>query len=310
MDVWVMNPAGARSAQIPLAAWYPVDSEPIPQPVARQAQQVDYRIVFSRYAEEQTHMAGMDCYYVPHGVDTKIFKPYPSGESRELVGIDKDTFLVGAVMANKGVPSRKALPENLQAFAEFHRKHSDSVLYLHTHKAQNGENGGVNLPELIQYLGLRMGTDVIFVDQYHYQLFGLPDEYMAKMYSMLDVLLMSTMGEGFGIPTVEAQACGTPVIVGDWTASGELCFSGWKIPKSESQGWWTQLAAYQYMPRVGAIVDALEQAYQAKGKQHLRKDARAGALDYDADDITERYWKPVLEDIEQRIDDGREKDVA
>ena len=311
LDAWVLNMAGSKTAQIPLAAWYPVDSEPIPAPVERQAQQADYRIVFSRHAEQQTNMAGLDCYYVPHGVDTEAFKPTPLAEARERIftdRVDPDVFLVGMVAANKGTPSRKALPENLQAFAQFHRKHPDSVLYLHTHKAEAGENGGVNLPEIIQYLGLRPGTDVVFVDQYAYHL-GLPDEYMALMYSSLDVLLMATMGEGFGIPTVEAQACGCPVIVGDWTASGELCFSGWKIPKEQAAGWWTPLAAYQYMPMVDGIVEALEKAYQAKGKKHIRQDARTGAMEYDADSITKRYWKPVLEDIEKRISDGR-KDAA
>jgi len=81
----------------------------------------------------------------------------------------------------------------------------------------------------------------------------------------------------------------------------ELCFGGWKVPKDESQKWWTPLAAYQFAPHTGAILDALESAYQAKGNQDYRKAARKGALAYDADKVTYKYWKPVLEKIEENV---------
>lgn len=306
LDAWVVEP---ELGDIPLAMWYPVDSEPIPAAVAAKVQKTDYRIVFTKFGEQQTNMAGMDCYYVPHGVDTKIYKPVPQSEAREKMKLDDDMFIVGMVAANKGTPSRKAFPENLAAFAQFKRKHRNSLLYLHTCMAANGENGGVNLPEYCNYLGLKIGRDVLFVDQYAYHI-GLPEPYMVNAYSAMDVLLMSTMGEGFGIPTVEAQACGCPVIVGDWTAHSELCFGGWKIPKEEAAPWWTPVAGYQFMPRVESIVEQLENAYRAKGKQHVRQAARAGALDYDADDITERYWKPVLTDIAERINNGKDSTPA
>ena len=108
---------------------------------------------------------------------------------------------------------------------------------------------------------------------------------------------MATMGEGFGIPIIEAQACGTPVIVGDWTANGELCFSGWKIPKSDAVTIWTALGTNQYHVRPEAVRDALEMAYTKRGNQRMKERARAGALQYDADKVTDEYWKPYLESL-------------
>ena len=100
LDAWVLEPKN-KIKDIPLAMWYPVDSEPIPAAVAYKIEQADFRIAFSRFGEQQTNMAGMDCYYVPHGVDTKTYKPVPQAEAREKLQIDDDVFLVGMVAANK-----------------------------------------------------------------------------------------------------------------------------------------------------------------------------------------------------------------
>jgi glycosyltransferase involved in cell wall biosynthesis len=123
---------------------------------------------------------------------------------------------------------------------------------------------------------------------------------MAQIYSALDVHCGVTMGEGFGIPIIEAQACGTPVIVGDWTSMPELVFSGWKVDKSDAEPIFTNLNAYQFLPHPGAIADKLEMAYQMRGNQDYRKRARDGAVKYEADKIVEKYWKPALAKIEAK----------
>jgi glycosyltransferase involved in cell wall biosynthesis len=298
IDAWVIDP-NALTGGVKYVPWFPVDMEPLPPPVLNSVKRAYKRIVFSRFGERMVNDAGLDCYYVPHGIDTNLFQPRDRKESRQLTGLPADRFIVSMVAANKGTPSRKAYPEQLQAFAEFHKRHPDAFLYLHTSRGERGENGGVNLPEIIRYLGI---TDsVAFCDQYA-NLLGFPDEYMANVYAASDVLLSVSMGEGFGIPIVEAQAAGCPVIVGDWTSMSELCFGGYRVPKSEADPWWTPLAAYQYMPRVGAIVDGLEWAWKHAGHDSNRRKARKGALEYDADRVARDYWRPVLADIAEKVD--------
>ena len=309
MDAWVVNPAliMAGTRWVP---WFPVDHDPLPPPVKNAVTAAYARIVYSRHAEERVKKAGLDCYYVPHGVDTKAFAPVERLEVRKALGIDPALYVVGIVAANKGVPARKSWAQNLGAFGEFKRNgHPEALLYCHTVLGMHGENQGMNLAEFCDLNGLKWGLvgssdpaelDVLFCDQYQGML-GYDEAYMNAIYNAFDVTLAVSMGEGFGIPIVESQAAGCPVITGEWTSMPELTFSGWKVPLKEAEPFWTPLGAWQYIPHTGAIREALESAYRMRGNEDYRKRARKGALAYDADKVTEKYWQPTLEAIGERL---------
>ena len=298
MDAWVLRPE--MFDDIKWIPWFPVDSEPCPRPVLEKVSHAYRRITMSKFGLQQMHNAGLDAYYIPHGVDTELYKPYGKAEAREALGFPKDAYIVGMVAANKGFPSRKAFTPQLEAFANFKRRHSDAVLYMHTFTSEHGEFGGVNLVEFIELvLGLEVGKDVLFPNQYDMMYGFYKEQTMAQIYSAMDVHMLVSMGEGFGIPTLEAQACGTPVITSGWTASEELCFSGRTVSKKDADPFYTPQAAYQYKPRIRAVELALEAEYK---KPSSGKKARAGALEYDADKIAEEYWKPTLAEIEESLD--------
>jgi glycosyltransferase involved in cell wall biosynthesis len=99
------------------------------------------------------------------------------------------------------------------------------------------------------------------------------------------------MGEGFGVPTIEAQACGTRVIASNWAASKDLVADdGWLVDgvpvwDAGQSSWWQT-------PSVPSIVDALEQAYaMGKGKSDV---AKAFAKDFDVETVWKRDWMPLL----------------
>jgi glycosyltransferase involved in cell wall biosynthesis len=50
----------------------------------------------------------------------------------------------------------------------------------------------------------------------------VPDEDMAALYSLADLFVFPTLYEGFGIPVIEAQTCGTPVLTSNCTALPEV----------------------------------------------------------------------------------------
>lgn len=295
IDAWVYNPA-QFGAHVRWCPWFPVDMAPLPHAVLEKVTQAFERIVYSQFAWNEVNKTGLTCEYVPHGVETEIYKPLPNrDECKTALGFPKDKFIVGIVGANKGYPPRKSWDRMLMAFRDFKRIHKDAWLYIHAHMGPQMQ--GLDLLTLAQSLGLEVGKDFGFVDQYRNVVGGYSDIDMAVVYNALDVKLLTSNGEGFGVPILEAQSCGTPVIIGGWTSMPELLFSGWAVPISESDPDYTPLGAYQNLPRVGGIVDCLKQAYKKATNVSVREAARAGALPYNAQKVTDEYWLPTLEKI-------------
>jgi len=287
-DTWVFK--GPRWADWNVASWVPIDHLPAPPLVANWCRQPFVTpLAKSQYGQAMLENVGIESIYIPHAIES-VFKPmkrHKGTTGRDYIGVAEDKFVVGMNAANKGVsPNRKAFGENILAFSMFAQMHDDVVLYLHT-DASNGL-GGIKLKELILSCGIKE-HQYAFVDSYVLRN-GISQEALATIYSAMDVLLATSLGEGFGIPTIEAQACGTPVIVSEFAASTELVGDGWLV---EGQPLWdAPQSSWFNTPKVPGIVDALEQAYQ-RGQGRSKK-AQDFAKAYNADTVFEQYWKPAL----------------
>lgn len=305
LDAWVFDINVVK--QMNWCPWMPIDHDPIPPAVLEVSRYAFTRLVYSKFGQKQFEERGLDSVYIPHGINTDVFVPLPveaKDKARMMVGGGKlpaDAFIVGMVAANKGYPSRKAFEENIAAFKMLYDKHNDAVLFLQTMTGENARDC-FDIPAYCNNIGLKLGKNVFFCDQYMNVTTGFPDLYMTALYNSFDVLLSVSKGEGFGIPIMEAQACGCPVITGDWTSMGELTFGGWKVSKSEAIKEFTLQNSYQYKPFPEAIAERLELAYTMRGNPDYSKRARDGAIRYDVNRIAEKYWKPALENIAERLD--------
>lgn len=296
VDVFVLK--GPAWRELNVASWCPVDHLPTPPAVLQFfADSEAVPIAMSEFGREQLAKADLEPFYAPHGIDTTVFRPGITDvrgvSPRQMLGLPDDAFVIGMNAANKGnYKARKGFPWAFAAVGMFMREHSDAVLFLHTER--HGMADGFKLDRLLRACNVPEDR-VFYIDQYAYRL-GLQPETMAGMYNAFDVLLAPSMGEGFGIPVIEAQACGVPVIVSDFSAQPELVGSGWTV--GGTPDWDEGQGAWFHMPSVDHILAALNEAYAGEGNP---ENARAKALEYDHDRVFNNYWQPILDQLEQRI---------
>ena len=81
------------------------------------------------------------------------------------------------------------------------------------------------------------------MDQYRYTSGLISEADLCDWYDAIDVLLGSTYAEGFGLPIVEAMACGTPVITTKCSSMEELNPDGLQVDgepfyNGVHRAWW------------------------------------------------------------------------
>jgi glycosyltransferase involved in cell wall biosynthesis len=298
-DTWVFKPKDWDDDLEHVAMWAPVDEWPPPVPVMEVLRHPKVRpIAMSRFGEHWLRKAGLDPLYVPHGVDTAVFRPLEDGRqvARQILEMPDDAFVVGMVAANRGWSlhaCRKAFPQAFDAFGQFARRHDDAYMYCHTQATPAPP--GMDLVMCARAMGIPEDR-IAFPPDVAWHLHVMDNQFVAGVMNGFDVLLNPSMSEGFGIPIIEAQACGVPVIASDHSSMPELTQSGWLV---SGDRWWdgSQLS-FGIMPSVDSILERLEEAYENRGNQALRDDAFEFAQTYDVDRVTETYWRPTLEALE------------
>jgi len=294
-DLWVVDPNMLRLLKhwIPIV---PVDHQPIP-PSIHERLRMAYRIItYSPFGKRELDRVGMHSTYIPHTVDTDNFKPMDRTEIRKQIGIPEDIFLFGMVSANKDNPPRKEFQRVMDAFVLFLKDHPKSGLYFHTLLEQGG---GFNIKQYADFLGI---SSKIYHVQPYEQLFGVTKQDMPKIYSSFDCLLCPSANEGFGVPIIEAQSCGIPVITNNFTAmpdliidgkTGFLCDVGYKR--------FTPLGAYIGETTVKSIHENMEKVFNTDRKKMGRAGRKFIINNFDTKKIVAEKWLKYLEMLEKEI---------
>jgi glycosyltransferase involved in cell wall biosynthesis len=241
-------------------------------------------IATSRFGMRQLEDAGFAPRYVPHGIDLSLWRPPESkAAAKAHIGIPPDSFVAGICAMNVGTVSRKAFYEQMAGFSQFTERGRVPNCYLLMHTRPD-DPAGIDLRTIARHLGIE-----------HQVLFGKNDQQrpadMLTWYQSLDVLLSATYGEGFGVPVIEALACGVPVIGSRNSAVTEKIGSraGWLVGCQPF--WHPEFRAEWAIPRISEIAAALQCAMG--GRQVPPESAAA----YDADSVTLNHWKPVLDEL-------------
>ncbi|MBK9063715.1 MAG: glycosyltransferase [Acidobacteria bacterium] len=142
---------------------------------------------------------------VPLGYDAGRFRPEPGARRAS----PRYTFLSVFEWGE-----RKAPEILLRAYAAAFSGADDVLLVVRA----NNHDGHVDVPRQIEELGLpRNGPPVAFLYNTH-----IRANQLAMLYRSADAFVLPSRGEGWGMPILEAMACGLPVIATPWSGPSEF----------------------------------------------------------------------------------------
>jgi glycosyltransferase involved in cell wall biosynthesis len=120
----------------------------------------------------------------------------------------------------------------------------------------------------VQMLGL---TEVVSLPGF------IPDEALPDWYRAAELFLYPSRYEGFGLPVVEAMACGTPVLCSDAPGVAEVAgAAAWLVPVDDVSAW---VAALHTLAQAEAQRDHLRVAGLARAAQFTWANAAAITCD-------------------------------
>jgi glycosyltransferase involved in cell wall biosynthesis len=284
----------------PTIMWAPVDAWPVPAQELGILGKASRLLVPSQWGGGVLEAQGVEADYVPCGIDLTLYNIDPAGRKRwrgqMQPSITDETFLIGSVGLNTGMPDRKGYGYQFDAIKKFAADKSDVRVYIHTNV--EGDGGAMNLVELRRELGME---DLVAFSRPLGPL-GESDLYMRDAYNAFDVLMHCGISEGFGIPLVEAQACGTPVVANACTSMTELLGPD-SYPCDPLGDMLVTTCTRVAIPSVENLVVGLESAYADwKAGKHNRDRIRESVMRFEQDAIYENYWRPVLAAVPPKLD--------
>lgn len=144
---------------------------------------------------------------IHHGVNHELYKPYPQNELQETKAKfdlpKKFLLFVGSI------EPRKNLLILLKAYNLLVKEEKDDLPLILV-----GFKGWEN-QEIMQDIGKNK--------EYIRYLGFVSDSELAHVYNLATVFIYPSLYEGFGLPPLEAMACGTPVIVSNVASLPEVC---------------------------------------------------------------------------------------
>lgn len=298
-DWWnVARFAAVAPRGLPLVGYMPVDGGNLAPSSMRQLNKLAAAVWYTDFGHREAATSGFKGarHVIPHGIDTETFKPARRVNARRRLGLPEDVFIVGNVNRNQ---PRKRLDVTIQIFAAWVKQHRvrDAKLLLHCAK----NDTGWDLESLARRYGVGGRLILTGGDEIR-DMSALST--LSDVYASLDVQISTTLGEGWGLTTMEGMACGVPQIVPDYAALGEWAAPAVKVPCSRQ-------LVHPEVNTIGALVDeaplvaALQSLYS---DATLRREIGRRGIAYVARD--EYRWSSVARRFDRLLGSLCPKAVA
>lgn len=289
-DSWTFDPSLLGGVRV--MPWMPLDCDPLGRmdrhwlEVAAKVCGLVQPAAMSQFGADRLAEAGYSAAVVPHAAGA-VYRPDAEAGRRwrASLRVPDEAFVVGKVAVNNE-DDRKALEVTMLAFARVAAKRRNAVLYLHC------EPQVPKAPDLLAMAAsLGLGGRVAFPDPYRRGADQYSDEDMKAMYNGLSVLDAASKGEGFGVPVVEALACGTPVIGCRNSAATEKIRPEWGWLVGGQRTWARHHQSWWMMPDAGELARAYDKS--AAAGPVMRSAAAAAGREWSEDNMRDGWAKAL-----------------
>ena len=194
--------------------YFHVDGPVWPEEVRDSISKVDFPVAYTFFGRDTVakHDAKLsDIPVIYHGTDKDMFRPFATEAERVSArkfwdngaSINSSKFIV--LNVNRNQP-RKDYAKTFEVFAEFHKRVPESYMFC---MADPADIGGDLIRIAAQY-GLVWGKDWWSAPVgSQTKSNGFPEEQIAQLYRISDVVISTSVGEGWGLSLTESQACYT-----------------------------------------------------------------------------------------------------
>ena len=229
-DLWITKFATDdvfSKRDFPIAFYQPIDGVTATGGVPLAWQEVirkqDFTITYAEWARNAYMRTCPDMaeriLCISHGVDTKLYHPEPQVRQANTSG----NIIIGMVAMNQ---YRKDHPTLMRAVSKVIKQIPNIQLYMHCPAVTKI---GFDLKQLATDYGIAdVLMDVAVDDNKVSDGAVVPLCDMPGIYNMFDIHVLSTTGEGFGLPHAEAMACGVPSLATDYTTLSDLMPFEWQ----------------------------------------------------------------------------------
>jgi glycosyltransferase involved in cell wall biosynthesis len=176
----------------------------------------DFRIAISQFGASAVMRSGLTCEFIPHGCDTALFAPPVNKlEAKRRFGWEQKFVVLADVRNHR----RKLIPRLLDIMKRFSLAKEDITLKIHTNLDifEDKDSYNYNILEDVAFLQI---SDMVDVGSKPGGVVS-PSE-LANLYAAADVHLLTSLGEGFGLPTLQAASSGVVPLAGNHSANTEL----------------------------------------------------------------------------------------